>query len=168
MIDAHIDQASHRSATADESGSEAEDDDFKRLTADEAQALRGRLRVVSPRRVVTVQAVVGLVSAVLGGLLMQRWPVAMSMLYGAAAVVVPSGLMAWGMGGRPVAPQAGALAVRFMTWELVKIALTVVLLLMAPVLVKPLSWPALLVAMVLCMKVNWLALLWQGRSAKNI
>jgi ATP synthase protein I len=29
--------------------------------------------------------------------------------------------------------------------------------------VQPLSWPALLVAMVLCMKVYWFALLWRGR-----
>jgi len=29
--------------------------------------------------------------------------------------------------------------------------------------VQPLSWPALLVALVLCIKVYWLALLWRGR-----
>jgi ATP synthase protein I len=30
--------------------------------------------------------------------------------------------------------------------------------------VPDLSWPALLVALVVCVKVNWLALLWRRRS----
>jgi ATP synthase protein I len=38
------------------------------------------------------------------------------------------------------------------------------MLVAAAVVVRDLSWPALLVTMVLCMKVNWLALLWQGRA----
>jgi ATP synthase protein I len=44
-----------------------------------------------------------------------------------------------------------------------KIAVSVAMLALAPRFVQPLSWPALLVAMVLCMKVYWLALLWRGR-----
>ena len=36
-------------------------------------------------------------------------------------------------------------------------------LMLAPKLIQPLSWPALLVALVLCMQVYWLALLWRGR-----
>jgi ATP synthase protein I len=39
----------------------------------------------------------------------------------------------------------------------------VAMLALAPRFVQPLSWPALLAAMVLCMKVYWLALLWRGR-----
>jgi ATP synthase protein I len=30
-----------------------------------------------------------------------------------------------------------------------------------------LNWPALLVAVVACLQVNWLALLWRGRAKKN-
>jgi ATP synthase protein I len=37
----------------------------------------------------------------------------------------------------------------------------------APRVVRDLSWPALLVAMVLCLQVYWLALLWRGRPNKN-
>ena len=39
----------------------------------------------------------------------------------------------------------------------------VAMLLIAAKVVPQLSWPVLLVTMVVCMKVNWLALLWRGR-----
>jgi ATP synthase protein I len=58
----------------------------------------------------------------------------------------------------------GSSAVSFMLWEMVKIAVSVVMLMLAPKLVQPLVWPALLVGLVLGMKVYWLALLWRGRS----
>jgi ATP synthase protein I len=37
------------------------------------------------------------------------------------------------------------------------------MLLAAPRVVPGLSWPALLVAMVVCMKMNWWALLWRRK-----
>ena len=43
------------------------------------------------------------------------------------------------------------------------VMLSVAMLVMAPRLVQALSWPALLVALVLCMKVYWVALLWRGK-----
>ena len=49
-------------------------------------------------------------------------------------------------------------------WEMVKIGFSVPMLVLAPKIVQPLSWPALLVALVLCMKVYWLALLWRRRG----
>ena len=57
----------------------------------------------------------------------------------------------------------GAAAFSFMLWEAVKVGLAVAMLVAATKVVPGLSWPALLVAMLVCMKVNWLALLWQGR-----
>jgi ATP synthase protein I len=50
-----------------------------------------------------------------------------------------------------------------MLWEMVKIAVSVAMLWLAPTIVQPLSWPALLAGLVLCMKVYWIALLWRGR-----
>jgi ATP synthase protein I len=41
------------------------------------------------------------------------------------------------------------------------------MLALAPKLVQPLSWPALLVGLVLCMKVYWLALSWRGRKVSR-
>ncbi|MCU0929886.1 MAG: ATP synthase subunit I [Burkholderiaceae bacterium] len=45
----------------------------------------------------------------------------------------------------------------------VKIAVSVAMLMLAPQIVQPLSWPALLVALVVCIKVYWVALLWRRR-----
>jgi ATP synthase protein I len=54
-------------------------------------------------------------------------------------------------------------AAGFLVWEMVKIGVAVAMLLLAPRIVQPLSWPALLVGLVVCIKVNWLALAWRGR-----
>jgi ATP synthase protein I len=52
-------------------------------------------------------------------------------------------------------------AVSFMLWEGVKIGLSVLLLILAARIVQPLSWPALLAGLVVCIKVYWLALAWR-------
>jgi ATP synthase protein I len=57
----------------------------------------------------------------------------------------------------------GSGAVSFMLWESVKIAVTVLMLMLAPKIVQPLNWPALLVALVLCLQVYWVALSWRVR-----
>ena len=51
-----------------------------------------------------------------------------------------------------------------MVWAGVKMGASVLMLVLAPRIVQPLSWPALLVTLVLCMQVYWFALLWRGRS----
>lgn len=107
---------------------------------------------------------VGVFAALLAGLVTQRQEVAWSVLYGAATVVVPGVLMARGMTSRISSMSPGSSAVSFMLWEMVKIAVSVVMLMLAPKLVQPLVWPALLVGLVLGMKVYWLALLWRGRA----
>jgi ATP synthase protein I len=56
-----------------------------------------------------------------------------------------------------------ALAGRWAVWEALKLLLAVGMLALAPRVVVPLSWPALLLALVVCLKVYWLALLWRGR-----
>ena len=86
------------------------------------------------------------------------------MLYGAATVVVPGALMARGMTSRLSSMAPGASAVSFMLWEMVKIAVSVVMLGIAGQIVQPLSWPALLVGLVVCIKVYWVALLWRHRA----
>jgi ATP synthase protein I len=53
-----------------------------------------------------------------------------------------------------------------MLWEFLKLGVSVALLMLAPKLVPNLSWPALLVALVLCIKVYWVALAWHGRRAR--
>ncbi len=133
------------------------------LTRDEAAALRAKEPPVSPWRVVGVQALVGVAVAAVVGAVFGWQAHAWSALYGAAVVVLPGALMARGMTSRLSSTSPGASAVSFVLWEMVKIGLAVAMLMLAPRLVQPLSWPALLAGLVVCMKVYWIALLWRGR-----
>ena len=139
---------------------------FKPLTREQVQALRAADPPLSPWWVIGVQGAVGVAVALLAVLLTGRQEMGWSALYGAATVVVPGALMARGMTSRLSSMSPGASAVSFMLWEAVKIGVSVVMLMLAPKLVQPLSWPALLVGLVLCMKVYWLALSWRGRAVK--
>ncbi len=137
---------------------------FKRLSREEAAALKARESSVSPWRVVAVQAAVGGVAALIGWLLSRQAEVGWSLLYGAATVVVPGALMARGMTSRLSSMTPGASAVSFMLWEMVKIGVSLAMLVVAGEIVQPLSWPALLVGLVVCIKVYWVALLWRRRA----
>ncbi len=106
---------------------------------------------------------VGVAAALLSGLVMQRQEVAWSVLYGAATVVVPGALMARGMTSRLSSVSPGSSAVSFMLWASVKIVVSVAMLVLAPSIVQPLVWPALLVGLVLCMKIYVVVLLWRNR-----
>lgn len=99
--------------------------------------------------------------ALLGWVLTRRSEVAWSLLYGAATAVVPGALMARGMTSRLSSMAPGVSAVSFMSWELVKIGVSVAMLAFAGRVVQPLVWPALLVGLVVCIKVYWVALLWR-------
>jgi ATP synthase protein I len=136
---------------------------FKPLTREEAAALRAQEPPVSPWRVIAVQAAVGVVVALIGRLVTGRTEVGWSLLYGAATVVVPGALMARGMTSKLSSMAAGASAVSFMLWEAVKIGVSLAMLALAGRIVQPLVWPALLVGLVVCMKVYWVALLWRRR-----
>jgi ATP synthase protein I len=132
------------------------------LTREQADALRSRMRLVSPGRLLLVQGLVGLLTAACAALLGEGWSTTgLSALYGAAVVVVPGAVMAWALRAKPVTVSASQRAVSFLFWELVKIALSVAMLVLAPRVVDGLSWLALLAGMVLSMKVYGLALLWR-------
>ncbi len=136
---------------------------FKRLSREEAAILRAQDPPVSPWRVIAVQAVVGVVAALIGWLVTGRTEVGWSLLYGAATVVVPGALMARGMTSKLSSMAPGASAVSFMVWEMVKIGVSLAMLVVAGKVVQPLVWPALLAGLVVCMKVYWVALLWRRR-----
>jgi ATP synthase protein I len=154
-----------RHAVWDDVRDEAENADFKRLSQADAAALMARSPPLSPWRVVAVQAIVGVVVALIGRLITGRLDVMWSLLYGAATVVVPGALMARGMTSKLSSMSPGASAVSFMLWEFVKIGVSFAMLAIAGRIVQPLVWPALLVGLVVCMKVYWVALLW--RRAKS-
>ena len=144
-----------------------EEQAFRPLTRAEAQALRERQPQVPAWWVVAAQAAVGGVVSALAWLMTGDRAVFASALYGAAVVVMPGALMARGMSSRISSVSPGASAVSFMLWEMVKIAVSVLMLVLAPRIVQPLSWPALLVSLVVCMHVYLLALLWRRPEKKQ-
>jgi len=144
--------------------SEDEQPPIKPLSAEEALKLRELHPPVSPWWVVGGQAVVGLVTAVVAWVLTGKPQVGWSAGYGALAVVIPAAIFARGITGRFSSLNAGTAAFGFLLWEMVKIALTVAMLVAAPRLVRELSWPALLVGLVIAMKVYWAALAFTPRK----
>lgn len=135
-------------------------------TAEQVRALEERQPPLSPWAVVRVQALVA-------GLLLLAWglfgtePAAQmrATLWGAAAVVLPHALMAWGLRRKAVQPAAALMA--FFLWEAVKVGLALAILVAAAWWVQDLSWSALLVALVLCLKVHVWALWMFARPAAN-
>lgn len=138
-----------------------EEPPVKALSPEEAAALKSALPMLSPWRVLGMQLVAGLLCVAVIRLWTASGAAMASALYGVAAVVVPNMLLARGM-TKPVSSAAVA-AVGFMGWEFLKIGASIAMLVLAPRVVPGLSWPALLVALAVCIKVNWLALAWRGR-----
>jgi ATP synthase protein I len=133
-------------------------DDFQPLTADQALELRKRQPLLSVWRVVLAQALVGLMLSFGVWLVTGRQSTVFSVAYGALAVVLPAALFARGLTSRVASVNAGAAVFGFFLWEMVKMGLTVAMLFAAPRLVVDLSWPAMLVGLVVTMKVYWVAL----------
>lgn len=144
--------------TQNESEDSQDADSFRPLSSQEAQLLRQNLPLLSVWRVVVAQVGVGVVVALLAGLITSKWNVALSAGYGALAVAVPAALFARGMTSPVSSASVGASVAGFLLWEIVKIGLTLAMLMAAPRVVPEVSWPAMLVGLVLTMKVYWLAL----------
>jgi ATP synthase protein I len=142
---------------------DAQDPPVSPLSAEEARRVREQNPPVSPWWVVVGQAGVGLVAALLAWAFTGKQNVGWSVAYGALAVLVPAAVFARGLTGRFSSVNAGTAAVGFLLWEMVKIALTFAMLVVAPRLVAGLSWPALLIGLVLAMKVYWVALAFAPR-----
>ncbi len=146
-----------------------QEDEFKPLTREEAQQWRIRQPKLSLWRLVGLQLLVGSSASVLAGLFTQSGPVAWSVLYGAASVVLPSALMAYGLTSsalsRLLAGYAQAAFAGFLLWEGVKILLVVAMLWSAPRIVPELNWLGLLAGLVVVLKVYWFGFWIQTRRA---
>jgi ATP synthase protein I len=140
-----------------------EDSPVQRLSVEEARRVREQNPSLSPWRVVAGQAGVGLAAALLAWGLTGKQNVGWSVAYGALAVLLPAAVFARGLTGRFASLNAGTATAGFLAWEMVKIALTIAMLMAAPRLVVGLSWPALLVGLILAMKVYWVALAFAPR-----
>ncbi len=150
----------------DDKEQNSQEPEFKRLSAEEVLELRKKNPPVSPWRVVSGQVVVGVLVALAAWLLTGRQNVGWSAGYGALAVALPAALFARGLTGRFASLNPAAAVMGFFVWEMVKIALTVAILFAAPRLVSDLSWPAMLVGLVLTMQVYWAALILAPRNTK--
>lgn len=133
------------------------------LTRAEASVLSKRLATLSPWFVVAAQAVVGVLAMLATGWVSGERSMALSALYGAATVVVPGALMARRVTSRLNSnpPVAGAMSV--IAWGGIRMVVAVAMLLIAPRMVDHLSWPVMLVTMVVCMQSYLFALSWRGR-----
>jgi ATP synthase protein I len=134
------------------------DEVFEPLSAEQVAQLRERQPLLSVWRVVGTQVLVGLLVSALTWWVSGREALAYSAAYGALAVVLPAALFARGLTSRVSSVNAGAAVFGFFLWEMVKIGLTVAMLIAAPRWMKDLSWPAMLVGLVVTMKVYWVAL----------
>ena len=143
-------------AEGQESGQEVSD--FTPLTAVQAQALREQHPSISPWWVVVGQLVVGVLVTLVAWLVTGSQTIAWSAASGALAVMVPAALFARGVTGQFASVNAGSAVLSFFVWEMVKIFVTVGILFAAHRLVAGLSWPAMLIGMVVTMKVYWIAL----------
>lgn len=141
---------------------------FKQLNAEEAQALCERHPSLSPWRVVVWQAAVGLLVALGTWGLTQNLVAGASAAYGAMAVVIPAALFARGLSRQRGAANAGSALTGFFVWEMVKIALTVAMLIVAPRLILELNWLALLAGFVVTMKVYWVAVWLRPASQQSL
>jgi ATP synthase protein I len=149
-------------------GSDLETDggDFKPLTREQAQQLRKDNPSVSPWSVLAGQLAAGVLVALVAWGLTGRQNVGWSALYGALAVVIPAALFARGLTGKVWSLNPGTAVAGFFLWEMVKIALTVAMLFAATKVISMLSWPAMLVGLIVTMKVSWLALVFAVRRNK--
>jgi len=137
------------------------DPPIRPLTRNEAQALIASNPSLSVWQVIAMQAAFGVGVALVWGGLARSLPALLSSLYAVAVVVLPALMMARGVFGRNAGRSVGGLLV----WELLKMGLSAALLLLAPEVLDPVDWVALLVTLVLCLKVNGVVLLvWQGRK----
>ena len=131
---------------------------FKPLTAQEVRKLREKMPLLSVWRVVGVQTIGGAVASLLAWWIADKSAVALSVAYGGLSVVIPAALFARGVTSPVSSMNVGAAVFGFLLWEIVKIGLTLAMLLLAPRVVPEVSWPAMLVGLVLTMKVYWVAL----------
>lgn len=148
----------------------AAEENFKPLTSEEARQWRSSQPALSLPWLLVWQALSAAVLVVLAEWLTSDPVVVKSVLYGAASVLLPSALMAWGVTSSAVARQvsgdAKASLVNFFVWEGIKLVLVLVLLGLAPVLMEAVNWLALVAGLVVVLKVFGLALYVQTKRRR--
>jgi len=146
-----------------DSGFDETEPEIVPLTPAQVAAVKAANPPISPWWVVLGQVVVGLLATGLAWGFFDE-VVAKSVACGVAAVAVPAALFARGLTNRFAQANLGTAVMSFFLWELVKVVMTVGLLLAAHRWVTDLSWPAMLVGLVVTIKVYWLALAFRRKA----
>ena len=114
--------------------------------------------------VVLTQMSVGLMTVFVAWLLGAKFASMASLGYGSFCVVLPSIIFARGVTSKWSSLNPGAAVTGFFLWEFVKVAMTVVMMVMSQSLVDDLSWPMMMLGLIITMKVYWLSFLWQRKG----
>lgn len=164
-------QAAPAAMWEDDDASKDLEPQFKPLTSEQAAAWRADQPKVDVWKVVAWQAGAGVLLAAAVAVFSGQWRLVSSVAWGVVAVVLPSAVFARAWVRQARQAQAGAALAGLFVWELVKILLTVVLLVVSPLLISQLSWLALLAGFVVTMKVSWVVMAlgwWRRRTRKRI
>ncbi|RMX08403.1 ATP synthase subunit I [Corticibacter populi] len=140
-------------------GDEEQDDEAHPapLDARQAAAWRSRHRAVSPSRVLLWQCMAGWLAVMLTWSLAESSAAPLSVAYGVLAIVLPAFPFA-------MAIVRGHSLAALVVWEFVKLMLSVMLLLLAPVVLGEVVWLALLAGVIVTINMYWIAPLWLARS----
>ena len=144
---------------------EEQADDFRPLSSEQAAIWREQFPQESVWEVVRFQCWVGLSVVALAFLTENALGFAgcgLSVLYGVLVVILPAVVCARGLGSKFAVSGVAASVAKFFVWEFAKVALSVSMLMLAPrILVNELSWPALLVGLILAFKGFWVIVIWR-------
>jgi ATP synthase protein I len=147
---------------------ESEDQVYKPWSVEQVRALRKNNPAVSPGWVIGLQCLAGLLVSLLAWGVAGKAEAAWSAGYGAIAVIIPAALFARGLMSRFSSLNAATASFGFFLWEAVKLAVTVVMIALAPRLIADLSWLALMAGLVVTLKMYWLALLMRPRPGTDL
>lgn len=154
----------------DEKPNQDEEDHYEPLSFEQAQlviqGLRKTASLLSPWRLIQWQLLVAVFATFVAYFGFDDKLIALSVVYGGMAVVLPASVFAWGLKRSEGAKSPLLASTGFFVWEAVKVGLTVALLFAAPALIVNLNWLALLAGFVVTMKVYWIAL-WLYPMRKN-
>lgn len=147
-----------------------DEDHFEPLNFEQAQlviqGLRKTASLLSPWRLIQWQLLVGVLTSAVAYVSFANDLVALSVAYGAIAVVLPASVFAWGLKRSEGAKSPLLASAGFFVWEVVKVVLTVAIMFAAPALMPKVNWLALLAGFVVTMKVYWVAI-WLYPVRKN-
>lgn len=169
-VEAKVEAKTKPESLKDEVLEQDDADHFEPLSFEQAQlviqGLRKSASLLSPWRLIRWQLLVGAVATVFAYIGFDGVQAALSVAYGALAVILPASVFAWGLKRSEGAKSPLLASLGFFVWEAVKVVLTVALLFAAPVLIVNLNWLALLAGFVVTMKVYWIAV-WLYPIRKN-